>query len=198
MKLYYTLSICTLSFFLTDAKASLINFQSGSLSSFLQSDGTNLDSTYTFALGTFDESVLSSPIDNWSSGFTNQMGNTNSWITSGPSPIINTFQGEASMLNDSANGQNAYLLGTSSSNNDIILFKNDAWVFPSYSPLDTEADTFSLQDSSTLVIDATGNFISFDNNLTMLNPVPEPSNYVSIIGFVMLGLALLRRRAVMV
>ena len=203
MTLHYTLAIFTLSIFLTNAKASLINFQSGSLNSYLQSDGsTNLDNTYTFALGTFDESILSSPISNWSSGFTNQMSNTNSWITPGEdgvaSPAYNTFQGDVIMSGDSANGLNAYIWGISSSNNDIILFKNASWIFPLYSSTDLEADIFSLSDTSTEVINSEGSFIAFNNNLLMLNAVPEPSNYASIIGFMALSLALLRRGGMMV
>ena len=80
-------------FFLNATQASLINFQSGSLSSYLQADGvTNLDSTYTFALGTFNEAVLAGSSDTWAGGFTDEMDGVNTWRTSGPAPLINKFQ----------------------------------------------------------------------------------------------------------
>lgn len=175
--------------------ASLVNFQSGSLSSYLQADGvSNLDTSYSFALGTFNESVLSGSNDTWAAGFTDQMQSTNNWLLSGPPPVQNTFQGDVSMNSSAANGQAAYIFATNAANDEILIFKNAAWVFPTYDNLDTVSDIFSLQDANTQVVNATGSFVAFDNNLRMLTVVPEPSTYAMFAGALALGYVMIRRR----
>jgi len=182
-------------FFLNATQASLINFQSGSLSSYLQADDvTNLDSTYTFALGTFNEAVLSGTSDTWAGGFTDEMDGVNTWKTSGPVPLRNKFQNENAMTDDSSNGQAAYIFATNTANDEILIFKNASWIFPNYSATDLDADIFSLQDANTQVVNATGSFVAFDNNLRMLTAVPEPSTYAMFAGALALGYVMIRRR----
>ena len=194
MNKYLTLALASL-VVISSASASLINFQSGSLSSYLQADGTtNLDSTYSFALGTFNESVLSGTSNTWGSGFTDQMDGVNTWKTSGPAPLQNKFQNENAMTSATANGQAAYIFGYNVAVDEIILFKNAAWIFPTRDSLDTVADIFSLQDAGTQVVTTSGAFASFNNNLTMLAVVPEPSTYAMLAGVLALGYVMIRRR----
>ncbi len=177
--------------------ASLINFQSGSLTSFLQADGaTNLDGTYTFALGTFSEAALAGSSDSWFAAFDDQMVGTNDWLTSGPAPVINTFQGDQLMVDGSETSSAAYIFGYNTDQSEIIIFRNASWVFPTFDDLDVSADIFSLQDANTEVVTSAGSWVTFNNNLQMItaSAVPEPSTYAALSGLLALGYVMVRRR----
>lgn len=185
--------------FAYSASASLINFQSGTLSTYLQSNLVDTlsdepEGTYQFALGTFDETVLSGSISNWFAAFTNQMDGVNVWKTTGPAPLQNRFQNEHIMSDGTATGQAAYILGSKTDMSEIVIFKNPAWVFPAFNPLDVAADIYSLQDAGTEVVSSGGSFSAFDNNLTMI-AVPEPSSFALLAGVFGLAWVMVRRRA---
>lgn len=186
--------------FTASLQASLINFQSGTVTA-LQSDGaTSLsaeaEGTFEFALGTYNEAVLAGAISGWEAGLTDQMVDTNVWKTTGPAPLQNKFQGEVSMSDGSATTQQAYILGYSTVTDDFIVFKNAAWVFPTYAAVDTDGATvFSLQDANTQVLLSSGSFSSFGGSFTMISTVPEPSAFAAIAGFLALGWVMVRRRA---
>jgi hypothetical protein len=186
-------------FFLTwsHVNASLIDFQSGVGVSAFQSDGSTTlssagDSAFTFALGTFDESVLVNSVDLWTNGFSDQMVNTNNWLTAGP--VANSFRGEILMVDGSATGQTAYILGYNASDeSQIILFKNAEWTFPSFSFIDTESDIFLLQDSNTQMLLPNGSFSNFTDTFVMISAVPEPSTYALFAGVFAFGYIVIRR-----
>jgi hypothetical protein len=176
------------------SQASLINFQSGSVTTYLQADGvTNLDASYTFALGTFTEAALAGGIATWSTGFNDEMVSVNTWITSGPAPLQNKFQGEVAMDDNSSATSSAYIFGTNGSD-EIIIFRNAAWVFPTFDSLDTTADVFSLADANTEIVTAGGTWTTYASNITMLSTVPEASTYAALSGLLALGYVMVRRR----
>lgn len=129
--------------------ASLLNFQSGAGVTALQSDGVSTLSSagagsFTFALGTFDESVLSGSSDTWGTGFVDRMNGTNNWLLS-PPPVANRFQGDRLMSDGSADSLQAYIFGYSiADSSQVILFKNSSWTFPAFNALDLTSDIFSL------------------------------------------------------
>jgi hypothetical protein len=178
------------------SQASLINFQSGSVATYLQADAaTNLDASYTFALGTFTESALSGVISTWSAGFNDEMTAENGWLTSGPPPVLNTFQGNVAMDDNSSATASAYIFGTNGSD-ELIIFRNAAWVFPTFDNLDTTADIFSLADANTQIVTAGGGWTSYASNITMLSTtaVPEPSTFAALAGLCALSFVMVRRR----
>jgi len=178
------------------SQASIINFQSGTVATYLQADAaTNLDASYTFALGTFTESALSGDISTWSAGFNDEMVSVNSWKTSGPAPLLNKFQGEVAMDDNSSASASAYIFGTNGSD-ELIIFRNAAWVFPTFNDLDTAADIFSLADANTQIVTAGGGWTSYASNITMLSTtaVPEPSTFAALAGLCALGAVMVRRR----
>lgn len=177
--------------------ASRIDFQSGADVNAFQSDGfTTLSSAgsgaFTFALGTFDESVLADSSDSWSIGFMDQMQDTNDWLVS--PPVADRFLGEVQMTSGAATNQNAYILGYDTLNeSQIILFKNENWIFPVFNDLDLESDIFSLQDNGTQMLLADGSFSNFTDTFTMISAVPEPSIYALFVGSFTLSYSLIRR-----
>lgn len=181
--------------------ASLINFTSGiGFTGALQADGVSTLTSagagaFTFQLGTFDETSLSGTSDTWAAAFNNEMTGVNFWATSGPG--AGRFQGSNSMDDGSSNGLAAYIFGFNTADaSQIILFKNDSWTFPTYDPIDSAADTFSLADANTQIIQADGTFTTIGGNFQMLAAVPEPSTYAALIGLLALGAAMhCRRRA---
>jgi hypothetical protein len=184
--------------FLASADASLINFQSGAVTALQSDNATSLsnevEGTFEFALGTFNESVLEGSSSGWEAGLTNQMVGNNVWKTTPPAPLQNKFQGETSMTDGIATSQQAYILGYSTINDDFIVFKNAAWVFPAFAAVDTNgADVFSLQDANTQVLQSSGSFSSFSGSFTMI-AVPEPSAFAAIVGVLTLGIVVVRRR----
>jgi len=178
------------------SQASKINFQSGTVATYLQADGTtNLDASYTFALGTFTESSLAGDLSTWSAGFNDEMDGVNTWKTSGPAPLQNKFQGEVAMDDNSSAASAAYIFGTNGSD-EIIIFRNAAWVFPTFDNLDTTADVFSLVDANTQIVTAAGSWTAYASNITMLSTVavPEPSTFAALAGLCALGAVMVRRR----
>jgi hypothetical protein len=176
------------------SQASKINFQSGSVATYLQADGvTNLDSSYTFALGTFSEAALAGNISTWSASFNDEMVGVNTWKTSGPAPLQNKFQGEVFMDDNSPATSAAYIFGTNGSD-ELIIFRNAAWVFPTFDTLDTTADIFSLADANTQIVTAGGTWTAYASNITMLSTVPEPSTFAALAGLCALGAVMVRRR----
>ena len=126
------------------AQASLINFQSGVVSTYLQADGlSDLDSSYTFALGTFNEAALTGDIGTWAASFNDEMVEVNTWKTDGPAPLQNKFQGEVAMDDDSSEGQSAYIFG-SNGPDELVIFRNSDWTFPTYDNLDTDPTNLKL------------------------------------------------------
>jgi hypothetical protein len=179
--------------------ASLINFTSGTgFAGALQADGVSTISSagagsFSFQLGTFNEASLSGNSDTWAAGFNNEMAASNPWSTS--APAANRFQGSVSMDDGSSTNNAAYIFGfNTSDSSQIILFKNAAWVFPAFDETDFSADTFSLADANTQVLQANGTFTAIGGNFQMLSAVPEPSTYAALAGMFVLCIAMLRRR----
>jgi len=200
----YTLYTLLVTGVVLSANASLINFQSGTVSTYLQADGvTSLSASpegnYVFALGTFDESFLSGNSDTWLSGFTDEMEATNVWKTTGAAPLQNKFQGSVSMSDGSATSSNAYIFGykDDAEKSEIIIFRNAGWQFPAYAPVDLDgSDIISLLDANTQIIDSSGSWTNYSSNITMLFAVPEPSAFAAIAGLLTLGFVMVRRRRV--
>jgi len=161
-------------------QASLVNFQSGKPATIVDSSGTTITDV-VFSLGTWD-----------GSNFTDEMDGTNAWLTSGPPPVINTFQGERAMTDGSSDNAQAYIWAEQTSTGQYALVENASWIFPTYDALDTTADIFSFRDSGTATVSGFGNYDYASGVLTL---VPEPSSAALLAGMLALGSVMLRRRA---
>ena len=161
-------------------QASLINFQSGKPASIVDASGATITDV-VFSLGTWDGTT-----------FTDEMDGKNPWLTSGPPPVINTFQGERAMTDDSSDGAQAYIWAEQTSTGRYTLVTNPSWIFPAYDPLDTVADIFSFRDSGTATVSS--DYGNYDYTSGVLW-VPEPSSAALLAGMLALGSVMLRRRA---
>lgn len=184
------------------ASGALINFQSASGGSGFQADGSSaLTTDYSFQLGTFNTAVLAGSLSTWESGFTNEMVAANTWDTTFPPVGVPRFIGERLMDDGSSAGQQAYIFGKNTAGDEIIIWTNTSWIFPTFDNLDSSADIFSLVDANTEVIQSNGAFTTFspNNTFTMLSTataIPEPSTVVlfSLLGAASIFLHRKRRR----
>ena len=161
-------------------QASLITFQSGIPFSVEDASGATITDV-GFSLGTWDGDT-----------FTDVMGGTKAWLTSGPPPVDNTFQGVVSITDVISNGAQAYIWAEQTSTGQYALVENASWIFPTYDPLDTSGVIFSLRDPGTATVSGYGNY---DYPSGVLTLVPEPSSAALLAGLLALGSVLLRRRA---
>lgn len=175
-----------------------INFTSPAFEIGKDSSGTALDSSYTFALGSFGAfTPSSSNVEDWASNF-NVLGST-TWggftqysgtgnLTDNDSPFTTSDQGFVW-------GYNTQTIGAST---EWILITNSSWIFPTVGSSPTvdwtSSDVGTYAALGTITNDlGTGNADPYLQTAS-LAAVPEPSTYALLAGVACLGFMVTRRR----
>ena len=174
-----------------------INFTSQAFEIGKTSTGTALDTSYTFALGSFGSFVPdSSNIADWASNFTT-LGST-TW-----DEVFTQYSGTGNLVNNNAPfttsnqgfiwGYNTQVIGAAT---EWILLTNANWTFPTAGSQPTV--DWTSTDGGTYAALGVLNALSADPYLqtaNLLSAVPEPSTYALLAGLAMLGFVWFRRRA---
>lgn len=162
------------------------------------STGSDLDASFTFAIGSFGNFTPdSSNVADWASNFT-VLGSVN-W-TEG---LFSQYSGTGNLLNNNAPfttsnqgfiwGYNTQVIGAST---EWILLTNASWTFPTSGSQPTV--DWTSTDVGTYAALGVLNTLSSDPYLqtaNLLSAVPEPSTYALLAGLATLGFVWFRRRA---
>lgn len=182
---------------LGNLKAVQINFASPAFEIARTSNGTLLDNSFQFTVGSFGAfSPTGANISSWLTNFTPlQVTPTTSWDDGftqfSQTSTLNTNSGSfATNMQAYIWGYNTQTVGTGA---EWVLFTNSAWTFPDHTSL--LPVTWDIAAVGTVAV------FGFLSPTLGTNPyfstaaaIPEPSTYAVILGFLALSFAAYRRR----